>query len=43
MATFEKQKTSIQHWIAKKSKSTYIKIDDEFNTCKLEYNWTINP
>ena len=43
MATFEKQKTAIKHWIEKKSKSTYIKIDDEFNTCKLEYNWTINP
>lgn len=43
MATFEKQKTLIQNWIAKKSKSTYIKIDDEFNSCKLEYNWTINP
>lgn len=44
MATFEKQKSLIREWITKKSKSTYIKIDDgEFNTCKLEYNWTINP
>ena len=43
MATFEKQKTLVQNWIAKKSKSTYIKIDNEFNSCKLEYNWTINP
>lgn len=42
MATFEKQKQLIKDWIAKKSKSTYIKIDDEFNSCKLEYNWTIN-
>jgi peptidyl-prolyl cis-trans isomerase SurA len=42
MATFEKQKKLIKDWITKKSKSTYIKIDDEFNTCKLEYNWTIN-
>lgn len=39
MATFEKQKSLIREWITKKSKSTYIKIDDgEFNTCKLEYN-----
>jgi peptidyl-prolyl cis-trans isomerase SurA len=42
MASFEKQKKLIKDWITKKSKSTYIKIDDEFNTCKLEYNWTIN-
>lgn len=43
MATFDKQKKLIEVWIAKKSKSTYIKIDDEFKTCKLEYNWIINP
>jgi peptidyl-prolyl cis-trans isomerase SurA len=43
MATFERQKKSITDWIAKKSKSTYIKIDTDFNSCKLEYNWTINP
>jgi len=43
MATFQKQKNAIEHWIEKKSKSTYIKIDEPFNTCKLEYNWTINP
>lgn len=41
MATFERQKKSITDWITKKSKSTYIKIDNEFNSCKLEYNWTI--
>jgi peptidyl-prolyl cis-trans isomerase SurA len=43
MATFERQKKSITEWIAKKSKSTYIKIDSEFNSCKLEYSWTITP
>ncbi len=43
MASFERQKTLIENWITKKSKSTYIKIDPEFNTCKLEYNWIINP
>jgi peptidyl-prolyl cis-trans isomerase SurA len=43
MATFEKQKHMITDWIAKKSKNTYIKIDNEFNSCKLEYNWTITP
>ncbi len=43
MATFNKQKTAMTDWITKKSKSTYIKIDNEFNSCKLEYNWVINP
>lgn len=43
MATYERQKKSITEWIAKKSKTTYIKIDSEFNSCKLEYNWTITP
>jgi peptidyl-prolyl cis-trans isomerase SurA len=42
MATYGKQKTLIENWITKKSKSTYIKIDDEFKACKLEYNWIIN-
>jgi peptidyl-prolyl cis-trans isomerase SurA len=43
MASYEKQKKAIKEWIAKKSKTTYIKIDEEFSGCKLEYNWTINP
>lgn len=43
MASFERQKKSITDWIAKKSKTTYIKIDSEFNSCKLQYNWTITP
>lgn len=43
MATFEKQKNLIANWIAKKSKTTYIKIDSEFNSCKFDYNWTITP
>jgi peptidyl-prolyl cis-trans isomerase SurA len=43
MATFERHKKSITDWITKKSKTTYIKIDSEFNSCKLEYNWTITP
>lgn len=42
MATYNHQKKLIADWITKKSKSTYIKIDDEFNSCKLEYKWTIN-
>lgn len=43
MATYDRQKSLITAWIAKKSKTTYIKPSDEFNSCKLEYNWTITP
>jgi len=43
MASYENQKKMVRDWINKKSKSTYIKIDDEFNSCKLEYSWIINP
>lgn len=42
MATYDYQKKTIAEWITKKSKSTYIKIDNEFNSCKLDYKWTIN-
>lgn len=41
MASFEHQKKTIADWITKKSQHTYIKIDDDFNTCKLEHAWTI--
>lgn len=43
MATYDRQKSLITAWIGKKSKTTYIKLDDEFNSCKLEYKWTITP
>ncbi len=43
MATYDRQRKSITTWIAKRSKTTYIKINDEFTSCKLEYSWTINP
>lgn len=42
MATYSHHKKAITDWIAKKSKSNYIKIDEEYKSCKLEYNWTIN-
>lgn len=41
MASYERQKKLIGDWITKKSKNTYIKIDNDFNSCKLEYSWTI--
>lgn len=43
MATFDHQKKLVSNWIIKKSKTTYIKINSEFNSCKLEYGWTITP
>lgn len=43
MASYDRQKKLIASWIGKKSKNTYIKINDEFKGCKLEYGWTINP
>lgn len=42
MATYNHQKKAISDWIAKKSKGTYIKIDNDYNSCKLEHNWTIS-
>ena len=41
MASFEHQKKAIANWISNKSQHTYIKIDNDFNTCKLEHAWTI--
>lgn len=43
MAAFNRQKTAITNWIIKKSKTTYIKIEDDFKGCPLEYGWTITP
>lgn len=42
MATYAHHKKAITDWITKRSKSNYIKIDEEYKSCKLEYNWTIN-
>ncbi len=41
MATANKQKKIVSDWITKKSKSTYIKIDPEFQNCIFEYNWNL--
>ncbi len=42
MATYEKNKKEIENWIEKRSKLTYIKIDQEYK-CKMDYNWTLTP
>ena len=39
MATINKQKQIVNEWIFKKSKSTYVKIDPEFQNCKFDYRW----
>lgn len=39
MALAFKQNKAISKWIGSKTKNTYIKIIDEFNDCKLKYNW----
>lgn len=38
MATFDRQRKLVTEWIAKRSKSTYIKIDPAY-ACKFEHNW----
>jgi peptidyl-prolyl cis-trans isomerase SurA len=40
MATTSKQRTKINEWITKHSKSTYIKIDDSYR-CQFEKNWIL--
>lgn len=42
MATFSRHKKLVADWIAKKSKSTYIKLDPSYSHCKLENNWTLS-
>ena len=41
MANQEKKKGTVKEWIKKRSKITYIKLDQEF-ICKFENQWTIN-
>jgi peptidyl-prolyl cis-trans isomerase SurA len=42
MATADKGRKELKEWIKKRSKLTYIKIDEEYKGCKLENNWIIN-
>ena len=35
----EKQEKILNNWIDKKIKKTYVKVDDDFNSCKFENNW----
>ena len=40
LALQKKKEEYANKWIEQKRSSTYIKIDDEFNSCKFKYNWT---
>ncbi|MFO0356781.1 MAG: peptidylprolyl isomerase [Sphingobacteriaceae bacterium] len=42
MASSEKSRKALKDWIKKRSKITYIKIDEEYKNCKFENNWIIN-
>lgn len=42
MASSEKSRKALKDWIRKRSKITYIKIDEEYKNCKFENNWIIN-
>jgi peptidyl-prolyl cis-trans isomerase SurA len=41
MANQDKKKEMVRDWIEKRSKITYIKLDQEY-TCKFENKWTIS-
>ncbi len=40
-ASIHEQKKRVSDWVSKKSKSTYIKIDKEFQNCTFVNNWHI--
>ena len=41
-ARAEKENKIIADWMANKIKSTYVKIDEEYNTCSYDYDWLKN-
>lgn len=41
MATMDKNRKALAEWIKKRSKLTYIKIDDEFKNCKFDNTWIL--
>ena len=42
MASADRGRKELREWIKKRSKLTYIKIDDEYKGCSYENNWIIN-
>lgn len=39
MALRQKKLQAMQKWVREKTKSTYIRIEDEFKGCTFKYNW----
>jgi peptidyl-prolyl cis-trans isomerase SurA len=42
MAMMDRNRKSLKEWIKKRSKLTYIKIDDEFKDCKFVNPWVLS-
>ncbi|MBL7918041.1 MAG: peptidylprolyl isomerase, partial [Bacteroidia bacterium] len=42
LANYDKSKKALKEWITKKSKTTYIKVDDDFKNCTFTNNWIIS-
>ena len=41
MATGDKNRKALKEWIKKRSKLTYIKVDDDYKKCSFENNWNL--
>jgi peptidyl-prolyl cis-trans isomerase SurA len=41
MAAAEKNRKALREWIRKRSKLTYIKLENEYKNCKFENSWSI--
>lgn len=41
MATMDKNRKAIKEWIKKRSKTTYIKLEDDYKNCIFDNNWNI--
>lgn len=41
MANEEKRKKALKEWIRKRSKLTYIKVDEDWSGCKFVHSWNI--
>lgn len=42
MANVEKTRSAVKDWIKKRSKLTYIKVDDDYKNCTFENKWVIS-
>ncbi len=41
LANYDKSKKALKEWITKKSKTTYIKVEEDFKNCSYSNNWII--